>query len=122
MAGTYCFLSKKGGVGKTTFTLNCAHALAFSGFKVLLVDLDAQNNLTKHLLGRNQPEGFQRRPDFPDISKVLTSRHSAASAIVETGYAGRSWFEVDVATGEPSPWLTFFATRALARWDAAQAA
>ena len=88
MAGTFCLLSKKGGVGKTTFTLNCAHALAFSGFRVLLVDLDAQSNLTKHLLGKNRPEGFQRGPDFPDISKVLTARHSAASAIVETGYAG----------------------------------
>jgi len=88
MAGTFCFLSKKGGVGKTTFTLNCAHALAFSGFRVLLVDLDAQNNLTKHLLGRNRPEGFVRPHDFPDISKVLTARHSAASAIVETGYTG----------------------------------
>jgi chromosome partitioning protein len=88
MAGTFCLLSKKGGVGKTTFTLNCAHALAFSGFRVLLIDLDAQSNLTKHLLGRNQPGGFVRRPDLPDISKVLTSRVSATAACLETGYAG----------------------------------
>ena len=33
---------------------------------------------------------------------------------------GRVWFEVDVDGGEPSPWLTFYATRVLAWWDAAQ--
>jgi hypothetical protein len=27
------------------------------------------------------------------------------------------WFEVDVPAGEPSPWLTFYGTRALAWWD-----
>jgi hypothetical protein len=31
---------------------------------------------------------------------------------------GRVWFEVDVPAGEPSKWLTLFATRALAWWDA----
>lgn len=31
---------------------------------------------------------------------------------------GRVWFEVDVPAGEPSKWLTLFATRVLAWWDA----
>jgi hypothetical protein len=31
---------------------------------------------------------------------------------------GRVWFEVDVPPGEPSKWLTLFATRVLAWWDA----
>lgn len=30
---------------------------------------------------------------------------------------GRVWFEVDVPEGEPSKWLTFFATRVLDWWD-----
>lgn len=30
---------------------------------------------------------------------------------------GRVWFDVDVPPGEPSKWLTFFATRALDWWD-----
>ncbi|HET6735002.1 squalene cyclase [Mycobacterium sp.] len=30
---------------------------------------------------------------------------------------GRVWFEVDVPAGEPSKWLTLFATRVLAWWD-----
>jgi hypothetical protein len=31
---------------------------------------------------------------------------------------GRVWFEVDVGQGQPSKWLTLFATRVLAWWDA----
>lgn len=85
---TYCFLSKKGGVGKTTFTLNCAHALAFSGFRVLLVDMDAQSNLTRHLLGGAQGEPFPRDPEFTGISRVMLQKRSAAEACVDTGYAG----------------------------------
>lgn len=30
---------------------------------------------------------------------------------------GKVWFEVDVPPGEPSKWLTFYATRVLAWWD-----
>jgi len=32
-------------------------------------------------------------------------------------HPGRVWFEVDVPPGEPSPWLTFYATRVLEWWD-----
>ncbi|MDH6194104.1 hypothetical protein M2272_000725 [Mycobacterium frederiksbergense] len=32
---------------------------------------------------------------------------------------GRVWFEVDVAAGEPSKWLTLYGTRLLNWWDAA---
>ncbi len=36
-------------------------------------------------------------------------------------HPGRVWFQVDVAEGQPSKWLTFYATRALDWWDAAHA-
>ena len=40
----------KGGVGKTTTVTSVGVGLARRGFKVLLVDLDAQANLTSSLL------------------------------------------------------------------------
>ena len=40
----------KGGVGKTTLTVNIASALAKAGKRVLLVDADPQCNLTSYLV------------------------------------------------------------------------
>ena len=46
MARVIAFANQKGGVAKTTSTLNLGVALAEQGLRVLLVDLDPQGNLT----------------------------------------------------------------------------
>ncbi len=46
---TIALLNQKGGVGKTTSTVNIGAALAESGRRVCLIDLDPQAHLTLHL-------------------------------------------------------------------------
>lgn len=41
--------NRKGGVGKTTVSLNLGYALAEQGYRILLVDFDSQANLSKGL-------------------------------------------------------------------------
>ena len=46
-----CIASHKGGVGKTTSAATLGSLLSSSGKRTLLVDLDAQRNLTSTFLG-----------------------------------------------------------------------
>ena len=49
MSKIIALINQKGGVGKTTSTANIGAGLAQAGYRVVLVDLDPQSNLTKGL-------------------------------------------------------------------------
>jgi chromosome partitioning protein len=55
IAKVICVANHKGGVGKTTTTLNLGRALTLLGKKVLVVDLDSQGNLSQGL-GVDEPK------------------------------------------------------------------
>jgi len=54
MTTTISFVSQKGGVGKTTSAVNLSTALAFGGYKVLLIDLDPQSSVRYSFGVKNQ--------------------------------------------------------------------
>jgi chromosome partitioning protein len=75
MAKIFCIANQKGGVGKTTTTVNLAAALAQIGQRVLLVDLDPQGNAT-------MGSGLDKRALAASIYNVLLESSSAAEAAV----------------------------------------
>lgn len=54
MKKIFSFCNQKGGVGKTTSIVNISAALAFSGYRILVVDVDPQANATSGL-GEEKP-------------------------------------------------------------------
>ena len=63
----------KGGVGKTTLTVNVAMALAAQGKTVLLVDSDPQCNLTSYLIDDEVVDDLLDTSELSDVSAFGTN-------------------------------------------------
>ena len=69
--------NQKGGVGKTTTTVNLASALARRGARVLVIDLDPQGNASTAL-------GVPHRPEVTSVYEVLLDHATLAEALQPT--------------------------------------
>ena len=81
MARIFCIANQKGGVGKTTTTVNLAAGLAKVGQRVLMVDLDPQGNAT-------MGSGVDKRSMELSVYDVLLESASVAEAAIRSDKCG----------------------------------
>ncbi len=83
-ARIYCFANQKGGVAKTTTTVNLGACVAASGRRVLIVDVDPQSNATTSL-------GINPRTLEVSLYDVLIENRPVQEALTLT-----EWMNLDL--------------------------
>jgi chromosome partitioning protein len=79
MSYVVAILNQKGGTGKTTTTINMSAALAFQGYRTLMVDLDPQGHTT---IGIGvEPESFTE-----SMAEVMTVPRKSVTDVVRGTY------------------------------------
>ena len=81
MGHVFCIANQKGGVGKTTTSVNLAAALARRGHRVLLVDLDPQGNAT-------MGSGVDKRTLVRSVYQVLVGLSGLEEATLRSESGG----------------------------------
>ena len=77
MQKIYSIINQKGGVGKTTTTINLGTAMAACGARVLLIDMDPQGNLSTGM-------GVEEKERKRGIYDVLINAYSIHDTIITT--------------------------------------
>ena len=77
MTKIYSIINQKGGVGKTTTTINLGTAMAACGANVLIIDMDPQGNLSTGM-------GVEKVKREKGVYNILIDNLSINDAVIKT--------------------------------------